>query len=138
MALFAGMIATPMIGCLVSISSFKLGARDTLEWSVFHGPSSHFVCFFVYSPSPYRSVAPVVQLAKPRNLLALGREFESRCSHTNCDFSSQKTKNKYMPSKWRTINSLVHRIRLNGRRGKGTAESFSREKSRQAPQKEGG
>ena len=33
-----------------------------------------------------------------------------------------------MPNKWRTINSLVHKIRLHGRRGKGTAESFSREK----------
>ena len=33
---------------------------------------------------------------------------------------------------------IVHKIRLHGRRGKGTAESFSREKLRQAPQKEGG
>ena len=39
---------------------------------------------------------------------------------------------------WRTINSLVHKIRLHGRRGKGMAESFSREKLRHAPQKEGG
>ena len=30
-------------------------------------------------------------------------------------------------NKWRTIKSLVHKIRLNGRRGKGTTESFSRE-----------
>ena len=43
-----------------------------------------------------------------------------------------------MPNKWRTINSLVHKIRLHGRRGKGTAESFSREKLRQAPQEQGG
>ena len=34
--------------------------------------------------------------------------------------------------------SLVHKIRLHGRRGKGMAESFSRQKSRHAPQKEGG
>ena len=34
--------------------------------------------------------------------------------------------------------SLVHKIRLHGRRGKGMAESFSREKLRHAPQKEGG
>ena len=33
---------------------------------------------------------------------------------------------------------LVHKIRHHGRRGKGTAESFSREKLRHAPQKEGG
>ena len=48
-----------------------------------------------------------------------------------------KNKNK-MPNKWRTINSLVHSIRLHGRRGKEMAESFSQEKLRQAPQKEGG
>ena len=34
--------------------------------------------------------------------------------------------------------SLVHKIRLHGRPGKGMAESFSREKLRHAPQKEGG
>ena len=43
-----------------------------------------------------------------------------------------------MPNGWRTIKSLVHKIRLHGRRGKGMAESFSREKLRDAPQKEGG
>ena len=43
-----------------------------------------------------------------------------------------------VPNGWRTIKSLVHKIRLHGRRGKGMAESFSREKLRQAPQKEGG
>ena len=44
-----------------------------------------------------------------------------------------------MPNGWRTINSLVHKKnRLHGRRGKGMAESFSRQKSRHAPQKEGG
>ena len=44
---------------------------------------------------------------------------------------------KIMPNKWRTISSWVHEIRLHGRLGKETAESFSREKLRQAPQKEG-
>ena len=39
---------------------------------------------------------------------------------------------------WRTIKSLVHKIRLHGRRGKEMAESFSREKLRHALQKEGG
>ena len=43
-----------------------------------------------------------------------------------------------MPNKWRTINSWVHKVRLHGRRGKRTAESFSREKIRQVPQEEGG
>ena len=52
------------------------------------------------------------------------------------DFSLQKKKK--MLNKWRTINSLVHKIRLYGRRGKGTTEPYWREKLRQAPQKEGG
>ena len=43
-----------------------------------------------------------------------------------------------MPSGWRTIKSLVHKVRLHDRRGKGMAEFFSREKLRHAPQKEGG
>ena len=44
-----------------------------------------------------------------------------------------------MPNGWRTIKSLVvHKIRLHGRRGKGKAESFSREKFRHTLQKEGG
>ena len=66
-------------------------------------------------------VAPVAQLVTSKSSDTLGHEFESR----NWGFS-------------RTIKSLVHKIRLHGRRGKGTAESFSREKLRQAPQMEGG
>ena len=56
----------------------------------------------------------------------------------NISFSlkNKKTK-KQMPNGWRTIKALVHKIRLHGRRGKGMAESFSREKLRHAPQKEG-
>ena len=51
-------------------------------------------------------------------------------------FLTKKLKNKIkMPSGWRTIKSLVHKIRLHGRRGKGMAESFSREKVRHAPHK---
>ena len=57
-------------------------------------------------------------------------------------FLTKKLKNKIkMPNGWRTIQSLhtlVHKIRLHSRRGKGMAESFSREKLRHAPQKEGG
>ena len=50
-----------------------------------------------------------------------------------------KNKNKKMRNGWRTIKSLVHKKkRLHGRRGKGMAESFSGEKLRHAPQKEGG
>ena len=46
------------------------------------------------------------------NLLTLGREFESRCSHTNWMFP-QKMKNneeEKMPNEWRTINSFVNKI----------------------------
>ena len=44
-------------------------------------------------------------------------------------FPHKKKKRKCPTSKWRTVNSLVHKKnRLQGRRGKGTAESFSREK----------
>ena len=57
---------------------------------------------------------------------------------------NEKNKNKYkntkIPNKWRTVHSLVHlvhNIRLHGRRGKWTTESFSRKKLRYAPQKEG-
>ena len=57
-------------------------------------------------------------------------------------FLTKKTKSKNkikMPNGWRTINkSLVHKIRLHGRRGKGMVESFSRVKLRHAPQKKGG
>ena len=54
-------------------------------------------------------------------------------------FLTKKLENKIkMPNGWRTIKSLVHKVRLHGRRGKGMAESFSREKLRHAPQKEGG
>ena len=47
-------------------------------------------------------------------------------------------KNKKMPHGWETIKSLVHKSRFHGRRGKGMAESFSREKLRHASQKESG
>ena len=54
-------------------------------------------------------------------------------------FLTKKLKTKLkMPNGWRMIKSLVHKIRLHVRRGKGMAESFSREKLRRAPQKEGG
>ena len=64
---------------------------------------------------------------------------ERRTGKIRGAFSRMHTKTKIkMPNGWRTINSLVHKIRLHGRRGKGMAESFSRQKSRHAPQKEGG
>ena len=62
----------------------------------------------------------------------------------NWDFSLQKNKGKNIkkyfevPNKWRTIESLVNKDLPHGRRWKGTAESFSRQKLRQALQKEGG
>ena len=47
-------------------------------------------------------------------------------------------KKKKIPNGWRTIKSLVNKIRLHDRRGKKMIESLSREKLRHAPEKEGG
>ena len=66
-------------------------------------------------------VAPVAQ----RYLL--GREFDP----SKRDFFSLKKlkkKKKKCPTGGERLKSLVHKIRLHGRRGKGLAESFSREK----------
>ena len=60
----------------------------------------------------------VIEKTKLRNVVDLRKM-------SNWDYSSQKKK---MPKEWRTINLLVHKIRLHGRRGKGMAESFSRQK----------
>ena len=85
-----------------------------------------------YSPVP---VAPVAQ-RKSCNLLT---RWDVSSIPANGIFLTKKLKTKIkMPNGWRTIKSLVHKIRLHGRRGKGMAESFSREKLRHAPQKEGG
>ena len=79
---------------------------------------------------------PVAQSA-PRNLLT---RWDVSSIPANGIFltKNKKKTTKKMPNGWRTVNSLVHKIRLHGRRGKGMAESFSRQKSRHAPQKEGG
>ena len=84
---------------------------------------------------PRSRSTPVAQSA-PRNLLT---RWNVSSIPANGIFLTNNKKNKIkMPNGWRTINSLVHKIRLHGRRGKGMAESFSRQKSRHAPQKEGG
>ena len=70
----------------------------------------------------------------PRNLLTLGREFESSVVKRTGIFPNKKNK---MPNNWRTTNSLQPRIRLHDRRGKETAESFSKENLSQALQNEG-
>ena len=64
----------------------------------------------------------------PRNPLS---RWDVSLTPANGIFLTKKLKNKTkkMPNDgWRTIKSLVHKIRLHGRRGKGMAESFSREK----------
>ena len=62
----------------------------------------------------------------PRNLLT---RWDVSSIPANGIFLTKKLKTKIkMPNGWRTIKSLVHKIRLQGRRGKGTAES-SREKN---------
>ena len=54
-------------------------------------------------------------------------------------FGSEK-KNRFGPFSYKFCVcirvGLIHKIRLHSRRGKGMAESFSREKLRHAPQKE--
>ena len=79
---------------------------------------------------------------QPRVLLGMVEARSVNVKKTTTTNGIFLTKNKKteikMPNGWRTINSLVHKIRLHGRRGKGMAESFSRQKSRHAPQKEGG
>ena len=84
----------------------------------------------------YVPVAPVAQ----RYLVTLWHVGTWVRSRQTVFFSLKKnSKNKIkMPYGWRTITSLVHKVRLHGRLGKGMAESFSREKLRHAPQKEGG
>ena len=72
----------------------------------------------------------------PRNPLT---RWDVSSTPANGIFLTKILKNKIkMPNGWRTIKSFVHTIWLHGRRGKGKAESFSREKLRHAPQKEGG
>ena len=59
----------------------------------------------------------------PRNPLA---HWDVSSIPANGIFLTKKLKAKLkMPNGWRTIKSLVHKIRLHGRRGKGMAESFS-------------
>ena len=74
------------------------------------------------------------------NALVAGRPGSSEVPHnplTRWDVSSipangifltKQLKSKIkMPNEWRTIKSLVHKIPLDDRQGKGMAESFSRE-----------
>ena len=98
------------------------------------GAPLRYARFFLYKSALF-SATPVAQSA-PRNLLT---RWDESSIPANGIFPTKNKKNKIkMPNGWRTINSLVHKIRLHGRRGKGMAESFSRQKSRHAPQKEGG
>ena len=72
----------------------------------------------------------------PRNPLTRG---DVSSIPANGIFLTKKLKTKIkIPNGWRRSKSLVHKIRLHGRRGNGMAECFSREKLRHAPQKEGG
>ena len=94
------------------------------------GTCSYTTINSIYSRSPGSSEVP-------RNPLT---RWDVSSTPVNGIFLTKKQKNKKtkMPNGWRTIKSLVHKIRPYGRRGKGMAESFSREKLRPAPQKEGG
>ena len=90
-------------------------------------------------PRSMVAVAPPGSSEVPRNPLT--RWDVSSIPANNGIFLTKKLKNKIkMSNGWRTIKSLKHKfqIRLHSRREKGMAESFSREKIRHAPQKEGG
>ena len=142
--------------CVICTSNSSTAAVASLSLplsvcvSLFKGTSQRYrhlsTCPFIFSQLQ-RSVCtngiysllrstPVAQLA-PRNLLT---RWDVSSIPANGIFltKNKNKKQKKMPNGWRTINSLVHKIRLHGRRGKGMAESFSRQKSRHAPQKEGG
>ena len=101
-----------------------------VDWLIRSSSILLFECVYM------EPVAPVAQ----RYLVTLWHVGTWVRSRQTGFFSLKKPlKNKIkMPNGWRTIKSLVHKIRLHSRRGKGMAESFSREKLRHAPQKEGG
>ena len=76
--------------------------------------------------------SPVVQLvtSKPPDV---GTRVKISVQSHELGFFLTHTKKKAQQ-----VENDLHKIRLHGRRGKGTAESFSREKLRQTPQKKGG
>ena len=100
------------------------------------------VCVFRLIENGHVSITAVMQHVKIKIDVGLKSRYvgwDVSSTPTNGIFLTKKLKNKIkMPNGWRTIKSLVHKIRLHGRRGKGMAEFFSREKLRHAPQKEGG
>ena len=63
---------------------------------------------------------------QPRNLLTLGREFESRCSHTNWKFYSQKKKKKKKscPTNGERLIRGYKKIDFTVDEGKGRLKSF--------------
>ena len=102
---------------------------QVVVWFDYFYPDTQVCCDSLYTSTP-------VAQSAPRNLLT---RWDVSSIPANGIFLTKNKKTKIkMPNGWRTINSLVHKIRLHGRRGKGMAESFSRQKSRHAPQKEGG
>ena len=63
------------------------------------------------------------------NLLTLWEVSSNPGKRSFSSLKQNKKNKKQMPNRWRTIESVVHKIRLHGRRGKGMAESNpSREK----------
>ena len=76
---------------------------------------------------------------KPTVMLEGHEGHRTKIKQKHFEYIIKKVYNYIQPNGLRTIKSLVHKIRPYGRRRKGiTAESFSREKLRHAPQKEGG
>ena len=117
-------------------SHFRSRAKPTWFWKIcaqfpyiYNIYTCICICIYIVAGHPGSSEVP-------RNPLT--RWYVSSIP-ANGIFLAKKLKNKIkMPNGWRAIKSLVHKIRLQGRRGKRMAESFSREKLRHALQKEGG
>ena len=102
--------------CVCVFSSHSFWTSNSLDVPAGVTQEEDHTGFFIHLLSAVRAL---IFLAEIQPFLSLvGREVE---------FCELKTNIK-MPNGWRTIKSSVHKIRLHGRRGKGMAESFSREK----------
>ena len=114
---------------------------STFFWSAIYKHTSYLIYKqFFFSPPSVQQIRIIfwkVTAGRPgSNLVTFWHVGTSVRIQVN-GFFSRWNKNK-KTNKWKKIKSLVHKIWLHGRRGKGMADSFSREKLRHAPQKEGG
>ena len=118
-------------------SPYIFSSRCNFSTSTTRRPMAEFY-LLAFSRFPVRTAGRPGSSEVSRNPLT---RWDVSSTPANGIFLTKKTKKLKeitMPNGWRAIKSLVHKIRLHGRRGKGMTESFSREKLRHAPQKGGG